>query len=90
MADLESDATVAKFRISLAKGLTRGAWPQSIIALDLGIIVVIGIEWWMEAWLKVLRSNSLIAAAVIIRGATFDTLHRMHTFNWKMTRVGLA
>ena len=53
VADLESDAMVAKLRIRRAKGIARGgAWPQSINALDLGVIVVIGVECWMEAWLK--------------------------------------
>ena len=65
VADLESGATVAKLRIRLWKGLMRGAWPQSNIALDLGVIVVIDVEFWMEAWLRVLRSNSFITVAVI-------------------------
>ena len=43
-ADRESDATVAKLRMRLTKGLTRGAWPQSIIALDLGAVIVIGVD----------------------------------------------
>jgi len=51
-ADLESDATVAKLRMRLTKGLTRGAWPQSIIALDFGVFIVIGVRCWMEAWLR--------------------------------------
>ena len=62
MADLESDAMVAKLRMRLAKDLAcGGAWPQSINALDLGVIVVIGVECWMEARLeKVFEKQSTL------------------------------
>jgi hypothetical protein len=87
VADLESGATVAKLRIRLWKGLMRGAWPQSNIALDLGVIVVIDVEFWMEAWLRVLRSNSFITVGSDIRSLVADNMCLGKTINTAFTLV---